>query len=551
MSGRVLLWLAVTSALSTAGCKSVDGTVFDERLRQATFDAYVDTIETQFEGLDPAGVSAEDLRSRYRVAAVEASSPAAFYGVMRALLSDLDDPHAGLTVSPRFWSGPVAEPEWVQFVELDGRVHAGLPSPNVRSIEEALAARAGWLESCGATDVSDLSPARAAAFLRASAAFGPNHPGSEGERLRALAEPLEWWPLASVDGVSVETAHDAELLIRGALGSVARLEVTSAAGGRMHLGLLRNAGVFEGGDAPGGLRYRLHPLELAERLDPGSAASRGGGPTARAPRQALRARRRWYRDARRGPGDPVGVGLLSDEWMEAFGMDARLLRTPSGEEVAFLRLGSFRFRGPDPGPLSEAPTLEPALAEVAELFRQESHWIIDLTGNPGGSWAEAGLFMSYFLHPSTEVVPHEVRSTRERGVFLTPTRVVETHRLQRANVEQLRPETIHVLVDQDTASAGEIVASFLSGTLGAVLVGERTAGAEFGTGEFLAPDGSVLSIGLGGGMIAPLPHFQGRGLDVDIEVVGADDDLEAWRAAFALRARSAALAAIDAIPLAR
>ena len=97
----------------------------------------------------------------------------------------------------------------------------------------------------------------------------------------------------------------------------------------------------------------------------------------------------------------------------------------------------------------------------------------------------------------------------------------------------------------EVPEAGEIVATFLRGTVDAVLVGERTAGAEFSTGDFQAPDGSVLSIGLGGGMVAPLPHFQGRGLEVDVKVKGATRDLEAWRAAFALHARSAALAAID------
>ena len=55
-------------------------------------------------GTGPAGISVEELRSRYR-SAVGSATPAAFYGVLRALLADLDDPHAGLTVSPRFWTG--------------------------------------------------------------------------------------------------------------------------------------------------------------------------------------------------------------------------------------------------------------------------------------------------------------------------------------------------------------------------------------------------------------------------------------------------------------
>lgn len=530
--GRQFLFQAGAAIVfCAAGCKSFDGTVFDERLRGATFDAYVETIETQFEGLGPAGVRVDELRARYRAAAVDASTPAAFYGVLRALLSDLDDPHAGLTVSPRFWTGPVAEPEWLRFVELDGVVHAGLPGRNAREFDEALRARARWLESCNASEVSDLAPRSAAAFLRASAAFGPSFPGSERARLQALTEPLTWWPLLSVDGVRVETAHDAELLVRGSLGSIARLEVKSASGNSRHLGLLRNAGVLEGHEATGGLRQRLHPLDLAARLDPEGAILLEDTQTARAPIQALRAQRRWYQEARRGPGDAIGVDLLSGESLETFRVEARRLVTPGGRTVAFLRLGSFRW------------DLEAALAEAAELFRHERHWIIDLTGNPGGAWAQAGLFMSYFLPPDAEFVPHEVRSTRERGAFLP--RLRETHRLRRADVAQIQPETIHLLVDQDTASAGEIVAAFLQGAHGAVLVGERTAGAEFSTGDFLAPDGSVLSIGLGGGMIPPLAHFQGRGLEVDLKVEGARVDLEAWRAAFSLRARSAALAAID------
>ena len=142
---RRLLRLAAACSLCAAGCKSFDGAVFDERLRGATFDAYVETIETQFEGLEPAGISVDELRARYRSAAVGSATPAAFYAVLRALLADLDDPHAGLTVSPRFWNGPVAEPEWIQFVELEGVVHAGLPRRNVRGFEEAVVARAGWL----------------------------------------------------------------------------------------------------------------------------------------------------------------------------------------------------------------------------------------------------------------------------------------------------------------------------------------------------------------------------------------------------------------------
>lgn len=534
------------AALGSVSCRSYDAQVFDARLRQATFDAYVETIETQFEGLGPAQVTIAELRARYEELARRSATPAAFYGVLRALLADLDDPHAALTVSPRFWSGPVAEPEWIQFVEAEGRVHAGLPAQSIRSIDAAERALSSWLVELGVRSLADLDPAGAASFLRTSAAFGPRFPGTESERIRALTEPLTWWPLESIDGHPVESPHDAELLIRGALGSIARLQVLDDRGAPLELGAVRNAGVFEDEEPLGGLRRRLHPLELAEQLDPSGRVLRGNRPTARAPRQALRAKRRWIREAMVSKGDSLGVGLFDEEEHQTFGASARVLTTPEGRRVAYLRIGSFRARGEDGQAPPEDASLQPLMAFVAQAFAAEDHWIIDVTGNPGGSWAEAGLFMSYFLEPDAELVPHEVRSTTESGGFLLKVRTLETHRLRRADVEPLRPRTIHVLVDQDTASAGEIVASFLRGACDAVLVGERTAGAEYSTGEFRAPDGSVLRIGLGGGMMEPFQSFQGQGLDVDLAIEGATEDLETWRALFPLLCRSAALADIDA-----
>ena len=40
------------------------------------------------------------------------------------------------------------------------------------------------------------------------------------------------------------------------------------------------------------------------------------------------------------------------------------------------------------------------------------------------------------------------------AAFLSAKRVSETHRLRRSNVQALSPASVHVLVDQDTASAG-------------------------------------------------------------------------------------------------
>ncbi len=94
---------AVLLTAAVAACASYDPEVLDERLRGATFEAYVETIEAQFGGLGAAGVTGSELRERFAQPARGAETPAEFYGVLRQLLCSLRDPHATLSVSPRFW----------------------------------------------------------------------------------------------------------------------------------------------------------------------------------------------------------------------------------------------------------------------------------------------------------------------------------------------------------------------------------------------------------------------------------------------------------------
>jgi len=533
--------------LLTAACASYDERVFDERLRGATFDAYVRTIDAQFDGLADAGWSASRLRAAYRDAAVEASDPADFYGVLRQVLAELDDPHASLTVSPRFWTGPVAEPEWSQLQLVDDRLMLGVPATSLRRPVQLREDIAAWVDELGAESLADLDRRGIAEFLRMSAAFG-----SRGILLdrSARIRPLAWVEVASVDGFEVETPHDAELLLRGALGSVATIEVRSSNGALRTLALLRNAGVFEL-DEERTARRRLDPLALARRLDPrlrAGDAQRGG----RLPLAAELAGRR----AR--AASALGVGRrfpLAQPGADAFDVEAFEVVTPAGLRAGYLRIGAFR---PDPSALESLgiadASIDPALASPVAHLAPYERWIVDVTGNPGGAWRDAGLFMSYFLPAETETVPHVVRSVRTSPGLLIDTRIIETTLLQRADVRPVGiGREVIVLVDQDTASAGEIVASMLRGTSGAALVGERTAGAEFSTAEFLAPDGSTLRLGLGGGMVPPLESFQGRGLEPDVRVKpgppAADGrprvDPEVWRARFRYRALRAALELFD------
>ncbi|QDV07393.1 Peptidase family S41 [Planctomycetes bacterium Poly30] len=562
------LALALVSALSwIASCATVDPSVFDERLRTATFRAYVGAIETQFGGLEAAGVSADDLRERYGSRAASAESPAEFYRVLSEMLADLDDPHAVLRVSPRFWQAPVAEPEWTQFVLSRGSVWVGLPALSIRSREELALAVADWTRSFGPRALGDLEPDEVALFLRRSAAFGG--PGG----IAAAREPLEWLRLRRIDGFPVETPHDAELVVRGALGSTVEFEV-DLEGTPVTIALLRNAGVFESEVGEGSVRRRLSPIELAELLESRNGRARFGSGTlvsGRAPLSANRARRlallqSAFRRGRRFP-------LIESE-AEAFGIEAWRLRTPEGRRVAYLRIERFepRTSGSDDSdgedvvtrPIETDEGVKPRLdATLRSAFRalDVTGWsqgpgepidamIVDVTGNAGGSWVETGLLLSYFLDPGVEVVPHAVESVSQRGNWFFRTRTRARQFLARANVPWLRPKQLFVLVDQNTASAGEITAATLRGVAGAKLIGERTAGAEYSTAEFLAPDGSVLRIGLSGGMQPPLGSFQGRGLtpDISIEPLAQIDeriDLEAWRATFRFVALSKALEKID------
>ncbi|MEL6713778.1 MAG: S41 family peptidase [Planctomycetota bacterium] len=543
-------WAVAALVLGT-GCASFDSDVFDERLRRATFDAYVNTIEAQFAGLEATGWTPASLRRTFRPAAVEAADPDAFYGVLRAMLAELDDPHASLDVSPRFWDGPVAEPEWIRFVEDGERVWVGVPAESVRSPEEHGAAMVRWLDGLGATRLDELDARGLAEFLRASAAFGPSN-----RVRRAHTRPLRWFPVVEIDGAPVESRHDGELLMRGALCSAADVVVTGPEGAT-RLALLRNAGVFDD-EGERTVRRRLHPLALAERLDPRNSFHGGRRSRSRVPFEAEIAARLAREASALEWSRPLRSGAPADALYDS---EAFALRTAGGVSVGYLRIGAFR---PDPAALEDlgdelpesARGMDAVIGEALGELRDFEHWIIDLTGNPGGAWRDAGLLMSYLIPPSEETIPHVVRSVREDRVLLVfPARVVETTRLARADVPYLgEGRRIHVLVDQDTASAGEIVASMLRGRLGARLVGERTAGAEFSTAEFRAPDGSVLRIGLGGGMVPPLESFQGRGLEPDVRVlpdspIGDGEgrtDPEVWRATFRYRALRAALDRIDA-----
>ncbi|ADH63247.1 peptidase S41 [Allomeiothermus silvanus DSM 9946] len=152
----------------------------------------------------------------------------------------------------------------------------------------------------------------------------------------------------------------------------------------------------------------------------------------------------------------------------------------------------------------------------AESFRKGSikGYILDLRGNPGGlalRMAEvAGLFF--------RGVPWRIVS-RNLGTLPQPTQPA----LGRANTQK----PLVVLIDGQVNSAAEGLAGALKEAGRAFLVGQRTAGNTEVLIPYCFPDGAVAMVAAG--VLAPLrgATWEGRGVEPDLPVQGAEAQLEA------------------------
>ena len=487
-------------AFATLACRSVDESVLDARLRAASVDAYLGFLDEEFGGFDAAGVTLESLRDRHRAEAIDAARPEDFYAVLRAMVAELQDPHAGLVVSERFWPGPISIPERVSTTHWGGGVWLTLPRQSIRDPEEMAAALDGWLdgirEGLGAGD-----PGAIACLLARSAA------PPEG-----LHPPMAWLELQSVSGQPVTSTHGALLLLEGPLGST--VEITGLLdGAEVTLGLLRNAGrIREPGSGEFG--EGLGPSQLARLLDPEVPL-----PPRRWRVRPLEVEQHHIQELLAGSARVAGVDR---EVAREYGLEGRVLISPGGRPVAYLRIGDFeREAWPDDVVTDErdAKLLE-SLRVVMKSLGTFDDWIVDLTWNHGGRWLDLGSAVSFFLPEEEEFVPHEVRGWRQGTTWgFLPTLERVSVRQRRVDVPVVRPKRLLVLVDQGTGSSAEILASTLRAMAGARLIGERTVGAELAVTEFEAPDGSRFRVGGVGGMTSPCEPFQARGLEPDVPIL--------------------------------
>lgn len=173
------------------------------------------------------------------------------------------------------------------------------------------------------------------------------------------------------------------------------------------------------------------------------------------------------------------------------------------------QLGYVRF-----GQFNQGASARLARA-LAELQQQGVRgFVLDLRGNPGGFVSELNRVAELFLPPGVVVYTMESRDEGRRsyvtrtGPFLDPT------------------VPLVVLVDDDTASAAELLSAALRDHGRALLVGLRTAGAVLVSVTFPLPGGAGLSVAIARMLTPRGEELEGRGLlpDVEVDLTAADLD---------------------------
>lgn len=189
-------------------------------------------------------------------------------------------------------------------------------------------------------------------------------------------------------------------------------------------------------------------------------------------------------------------------------IDSRML--PQG--IGYLQLHQF----PDPrAPLAGGKPLGPALRDVLASFQSQGArgWILDLRGNPGGEVNSLQIVAGMILPPGT-IFSFSDRAGHKVSERTSGNRIAD-------------PPLIAVLVDDQTASAAEILSSAVQDEQVVPVVGSTTAG--------IANGAELLGIGDGAGL--SITHWQtytlhdlplnGTGVTPNIVVQRSAEDLAA------------------------
>jgi carboxyl-terminal processing protease len=195
-------------------------------------------------------------------------------------------------------------------------------------------------------------------------------------------------------------------------------------------------------------------------------------------------------------GEPYHV-MLERATVRVPAVDGEIRRV-NGREVAYVRY--FGFSRGAHGELR---------SEIERLYREGAEGLVlDLRGNGGGLLNEAVLSASVFVEEGDVVTTR----SRSRG-----------EQIYDATGGALDPRPTVVLINRDTASAAEILASAISAYDLGTIVGERS----FGKGTFQEvirlPDGGAVDLTIGEYLTAEEVSLADKGIKPDVRAV---DDLE-------------------------
>lgn len=494
----LLLAVVVGVAAGLGGCAGAPAArPLTRELRAETFDRYWGELDRHYPFFDLAGVDWRAERARWRDRAVEAPTPAEFYAALAGMLSTLNDPHvmlrpptwareggAGAALrGSRRWRDRISAP-YLSVVWVERRPYVRRWPEGSRTETGDRPPRSGYPEVLA---VDGVRPARNMLPLLMR--------GPEGR-------PVE---------VEVEWADGRREIVRVPRPPAALGPWSGDRGGRA-AGVSGEAAVVRPAMMEGTVlehRQTLH-REVAIRWDDGTVSWLDFDGGVRTPEEfmASGAGERGARVAER-----AGFGAAADT--EGEGGMRSVRRRSWGEwlsaadlgEVGYLRLSTLDYEDAAGGI---------TLSRMVEAFDEAVNWlgnkrglVLDLRSNGGGRprslAAVAGRFM--LKHA-------ELSSPDRRLLWLVPYKYVTAIPPR----EPVFKGRLVVLVNEETGSAAEHLAAILRRERGAIIVGERTSGAEALVEIVRGPDGSELRYGWLRFVDKSGRGLQGEGVAPDVEV---------------------------------
>ncbi len=209
------------------------------------------------------------------------------------------------------------------------------------------------------------------------------------------------------------------------------------------------------------------------------------------------------------PGDsaPTSLEIVREQYAIAT-VEARIYNpVAGGAGIGYIRIRSFARDVPE--------QVQAAIAGFLGSGQEIRGLVFDLRGNQGGSKEAVARVAGLFLEPDKPIGLEIDRARRQTPLFAESTL-------------QLRPAPpLALLVNGDTSSGAEILASALREYGYAVLVGQKTAGSVASGSTYDLPDGSQVQITAHRFVTPSGEQLDGVGLEPDQPVELREADLAA------------------------